>query len=239
MTLKIKDIAEIYDLISSASKDHEERKVCISIRKELISKKEIVKLAFDTRKFNSESDYHPRRGLQNYRRSEAFISTALSNKIQIIQKLKQVLDKIKEEFITYPEYQDSYCRILLNTVDNVLRTNINDNDFSETQQSAGSVNYLEELLFARYRLTLENMSNLSDHDLKQNLLNKDEILKHKEILAPSFKSTADSNLINRATIQANNYNDLLNKLFDVKATAENKNVKRTVSITIEDSIIEE
>lgn len=236
--LKIKNIAEIYNLIFDASKGYQERKICIASRNDVLNKP-IIKVAFDARKFNSETDFHPRRGLQNYQRSESFISNALSNKIFTIKKLKDVLEKIKSEFITYPEYQDSYCRILLNTVNNVLRENIKDNEFSENQQSAGSFNYLEEILFARYRLTLENIANLSENDLKQNLLNKDEILKHKEILAPSLQSNAADPIINRAVIQANSYNDLLNKLFDVKATAENKNVKRTVSITIEDSIVEE
>ena len=142
---------------------------------------DMVKVAFDTRRIDKNA-YNPRRGLQNYIRSDKFIPDELSNKIKCLSKLKNVLDDIKKVHISSYEWQDSNARILLSSIDNGLRTIVKDGDISESQPALGGINYLEELLFVRYRLGFDNLSQLSENDIKQIILSKDENLSSSGII---------------------------------------------------------
>lgn len=197
-----------------------------------ISSGGIIKLAFDTRRINQETDYNPRRGLQNYHRSEQFISEAYQQKIANFSKLKVILDQLKEKYGREPEWQDSYCRVLLNTLDNSLRINQKDGDFGESQPSIGSFDYVEELLFARYRLEMNSIAKYGEEKLKEILLSKDEPLIRKTNLS-QFEIT-------KRDVSEKPYDALIDKLFNgVRASKENPNVKRSVTITIHDTFLDD
>jgi hypothetical protein len=185
-----------------------------------------IKTAFDTRRTNQEIDYNPRRNLQNYHRSDPFISKDASEKIKTFFKLKVAVDEIKDDFLREPEWNDSYTRVLSSTLDKALRIGQNDMDFFQPH-----LDYLDELLYLRYRLKQEDINKIGEKELKEIILAKDEKLLYKNIYA-NYKMKKDSK-------KEVNDDNLMEKLFgNVKASKDNKNVERTVKITINDKILE-
>jgi hypothetical protein len=231
--MKQEILLEIYQIIAEGSLSRIERKGASSLRKfamnEISSGKGFTKVAFDSRRIDQETEYNPRRGLQNYNRSEQFVSEAMAQKIKNFAKLRNVLVGLKDKYGKEPEWQDSNARVLLSTLDKGLRVNEKDGDFSEAQPAMGSLDYIEELLHVRYRLGFDDMTKLGELDLKKALLAKDEELTRKDV---------NSSLeISKKDVSNQSYNDLIDKLFGgVKATEENPVVERTVTITIRDSI---
>jgi hypothetical protein len=190
--------------------------------------KPLVKVAFDTRRVNQNTDFNPRRNLQFYHRSEPFITEDLSSKLKTFFKLKIAVDGIKEEFVSDPDYLDSYCRILSLALDKTLRVDQKDFDFARPQ-----MDYLEELLYLRYRLKPDDIQRFNEKELRDIVLNRDEKLVHKQIFAQYKTDNIKKNS------QTEVKDTLIDKLFgETRATKENKNVKRSVTITIDDQIIE-
>jgi len=194
----------------------------------------LVKTAFDTRRTNQYTDFNPRRNLQYYHRSESFITKDSSEKIKTFFKLKTAVDSIKEDFLGDPEWLDSYCRILSAALDRTLRIEQKDMDFTKPQ-----MDYLDELLYLRYRLKDDDITRLNEKEIRNIILDKDEKLLHKQIYA---------NYNNGGMLKQNNSvhqlvkgpDNLIDKLFgDVKANKDNKNVERSVTITINDKIMDE
>lgn len=253
--MELLDVLDIYCVIIKSADDIAQRRRSFSIRKNSLSNSfGFTKNAFDTRRINQETDYIPRRGLQNYHRSEAFLSESMSHKLEAFTKLADVLTQLKREFGKQPAWQDSYTRVLLSSVDKGIRTNIKDGDYSDTQPSVGSLDYLEELMYVRYRLTPDNLLAMSPETLKEAILQKDELLVHGdknyEQITPmdvskfSYDTLVDKMLTTLATVMANQKqaapdDNLTNKLFDVKATKDNPEVERSVMITIKDKIVNE
>lgn len=233
--MNIKDFSELYLLISGGSQDISARKEAISLRKDSLNSlinSGFKKLAFDTRRINQETEFNPRRGLQNYHRSEKFITEATSQKIKNFLKLKKVLQELKDKYGKEPEWQDSYARVLLNTLEKSLRVEEKDGDYAEGQPGMGSFDYLEELLYVRYRLEMNNIQSMSEEKLKKIILDKDEALTHTDANA------AVSCEVSKRDVATQGYDTLLEKLFGgVKATAENPEVERTVTITIKDKFV--
>lgn len=254
--MKIDEILEIYGLIANGSSNIAIRKQTNAIRKKALLSAStpgtIIKNAFDTRRINQETDYIPRRGLQNYHRSEKFISDEIAIKIQAFTKLNKVLLELKLEFGKQPEWQDSYTRVLASSIQKGLRTDQSDGDFSDAQPSMGSFAYLEELLYVRYRLTTDNLLSMANSDLRNCILKKDELLVsggHQDnyIITPSdvnkysYDHMVDKMLATMATVMTQfkppqAEDTLTSKLFDVKATKDNPEIERTVTITIKDKI---
>jgi hypothetical protein len=230
--MNIIDVIDIFELISRGTENLPSRSIMLTRRKKILSELKhptLIKNAFDTRRINQEEEVNPRRGLQNYNRSESFISQAMEEKLKSLARLKKVLGSLKEIYGKEPEWQDSNARILLSNVDKCLRTNINDRDFTDTQPGVGSVDYLEELLHVRYRLAMSELSKIAEQELKDAILSKDEDLTHKDL--------NNSLEITKADIGKHGYDTLLEKLFDgVRATKDNPEVERTITITIKDSI---
>src|ERR1700733_8431710 len=112
-----------------------------------LSQSPITKIAFDTRRINQDTDFNPRRNLQNYHRSTPFISKDAASQIKSLFKLKTAADSIREDFIGDPDYLDSYSRILLSALDRTLRVNQKDMDFFQPQ-----LDYVNEMLYLRYRI---------------------------------------------------------------------------------------
>lgn len=232
--MDITEILEIYQIIAEGSEKALARREGLALRKialDSILNGAIVKIAFDTRRINQETDYNPRRGLQNYNRSEQFMTDANSQKITNFTKLKNILGELKTKYGREPEWQDSYSRVLLNTLDIALRTNQNDGDFGETQSSIGSFDYVEELLFTRYRLETNSISKYGEEQLRNIILSKDESLIRKTDI-PKYEIT-------KRDVSTQPYDSLMDKLFNgVRASRENPEVERTVTITIKDKFVE-
>jgi hypothetical protein len=151
----------------------------------------IVKNAFDTRRMNQDTDFNPRRNLQHYHRSTPFISKDAGEQLKTFFKLKIAVDSIKEDFTGDSDWLDSYARILSTALDRTLRVEQKDMDFFQPQ-----MDYLNEMLYLRYRLNEEDITKMSETELKSIILNKDEKLFHKQIFAKYNK-----NEIKKETIQ--------------------------------------
>lgn len=228
--MNLDNVAELYELIVSGVQNIPSRKQAILLRKAGLeactSGEGFKKLAFDTRRIDQETEYNPRRGLQNYQRSEAFITEALSQKLANFAKLRDVLENLRLEFGREHEWQDSNARVLLATLDNGLRTMIKDGDYATTQPAQGSLDYIEELLHVRYRLTFDDLSKLGSNELRRIILSKDEELTRRDI---------NKVQITKGDVAQQNYDSLMDKLFSgCRASADNPDVERTITITIRD-----
>jgi len=233
--MKLDEVLELYSLITRGTQNVAQRKLSRMLRKSglnsIQSGQGFTKIAFDTRRIDQETEYNPRRGLQNYQRSEAFITEAMSQKIKNFAKLRRVLEGLKQTYGREHEWQDSNARVLLSTLDNGLRTITKDGDFTDSQPGLGSFDYLEELLHVRYRLTFDDLVKMGESDLKKVILLKDEELTHKD--------TSGNLEITKSDVASQTYDTLLEKLFGgVRATKENPEVERTVTITIKDKFVE-
>jgi len=225
------EVLEIYSLITNGMQDIPDRKKSIILRKSFLKEtSSFVKNAFDTRRIDQKNQIIPRRGLQNYSRSEAFITEAMSQKIKNFTKLKKAINLLKNQYGQEREWQDSNARILLSTLDNGLRTFQKDGDFSESQPSVGNLDYIEQLLNVRYRLSFDDLTRLNENELKKVILAKDHELSNKDLNEKLY--------INKSDIEKNSYQDLFEKLFDKpKFGSDGKSVERTITITIKDSVV--
>jgi len=252
--MKIDEILELYQLISLGNENIDSRKRSMALRKKgLKLSSSMVKIAFDTRRINQETEFMPRHNLRNYQRSEPFISEDLAEKLINFAKLKNILEDLKNQYGRLPEWQDSNCRVLLSTLNNGLRSIQQDGDYTSCQPAMGSLDYIEEILQMRYRLSFDDLTKLSEVDLKKSLLSKDENLLHKNV---------NDMLITKSDVSNQSYNSLMEKMFsnikesvdikldkmqvpdllleklfgNVKASSENPEVERVVTITIKDSV---
>lgn len=231
--MKLDNVAELYELIVSGVENIPSRKQAILLRKAGLdswtSSNGFTKLAFDTRRIDQETQFNPRRGLQNYNRSEAFISEAVEQKLRNFAKLRNVLEDLRQEFGREHEWQDSNARVLLSTLDKGLRTGINDGDYAVSQPAQGSLDYIEELLHVRYRLAFDDLTKLAETDLRRVILSKDEELLHRDV---------NKVHITKSDVASQTYDTLMEKLFGgVRATKDNPEVERTVTITIKDKFV--
>jgi hypothetical protein len=231
--MKLDQLTDLYSLISRGTANVSARKLSMRLRKSGLNAavgNGFTKVAFDTRRIDQETEYNPRRGLQNYNRSEAFVSEAISQKIVNFAKLRKVLVGLKEVYGKEPEWQDSNARVLLSTLDKGLRTDIHDGDFATNQPGVGSFDYIEELMHVRYRLGFDDLTKMGEADLKKSILSKDEELIRKDV--------SQALEITKQDVSKEGYDSLMNKLFDgCRASAENETVERTITITIRDSIL--
>lgn len=230
-------VTELYNLISRGSQDVSTRKQSRLLRKVALETvtagQGFTKMAFDTRRIDQETEYNPRRGLQNYQRSEQFISEGLAQRIKNFAKLRKVLNGIKEVYGKDNDWQDSNARILLTAIDKGLRTGLDDGDFgAQNQPGVGSFDYLEELMNVRYRLTYDDLIRMGESELKNVILSKDEELVRKDV-----KQALE---ITKNDVATKGYDSLIEKLLEgCKASAENPDVERTITITIRDKFHKE
>lgn len=202
----------------------------------------IVKVAFDTRRVNQETTRIPRSNLQYWHRSQEFIDDMEQSKIDVFAKLQVVMEDIKRAYGTRPDWHDSYARVLADAVGRILRVKQGDNDIGRAQLA-----YLEQLLDARYRLTMDEIQTLSSDDLQNRILKKDESLLKKGLiysepkLADTLTTHANMFKNNMATSQMPSVQlkqeDALASLFGGGLRREGeRSVERTVTITIKDEV---
>lgn len=235
--MSLLEVTELYNLISRGSQEVGTRKQSRQLRKvaleSVASGKGFNKLAFDTRRVDQETEYNPRRGLQNYNRSEQFLSEGVAQRVKNFAKLRNALNGLKDIFGKDHEWQDSNARILLTAVDKGLRTGINDGDYgSMNQPGVGSFDYLEELMNVRYRLTYDDLTRMGETELKNVILAKDESLVRKDV-----KQALE---ITKGDVATKSYDSLIEKLLEgCKASEDNPDVERTITITIRDKFHKE
>lgn len=223
-----------------------ERSARVAALNSIASPKPIIKQAFDTRRIDQETQRNPRQNLQYWNRSDQFIDEDTQNKINVYSKLMEVLDNIKKSYGTQPEYHESYARVLHENVERALRLKIGDQDIFAPQLA-----YLDQLIFARYRLTPDDIVKNSSFDLRDKILAKDENLIRRGAYLNSTnieKNSLDKNALstngnmqvpyvianqNPVVIQ-----DALGKLFEqpMQRKAGEKIVERTITITIRDEV---
>lgn len=251
-------IIELYQLISKGTENMPSRKQSIQLRKDglisCVSDEGFTKLAFDTRRIDQETEYNPRRGLQAYHRSEKFISETMGIKLQALLKLRKGVQDLKEIYGREPAWQDSYSRILLSNLDKGLRINEQDGDFTADQPGMASIDYIDQLLQARYRLSMESIANMEDNELKKIILAKDEELtnaplnREMQISKRDIDENSYADLMTKAFKQIEmskisvprEHDDLMDKLFGgVRASKENPEIERTVTITIKDKFADQ
>jgi len=235
VVINLDAVSEIFQLISRGIKDIPSRRQSMELRRfalqRISSGNGFKKVAFDTRRIDQELDINPRRGLQNYHRSESFISEAISQKLINFSKLKNALEALKTKYEREPAWQDSYARVLLSTLNKGLRSEQQDGDFTDSQPGVGNLDYIEELLHVRYRLTFDDLTRMSESELQKRILDKDEDLNYKDINEVLEISKHD--------VSTQTYDALLEKLFGgIRATKENPEVERTVTIIIKDKFVE-
>ena len=100
--MKLETFTELYNLISNGTEGITSCKTSMRLRKvglnSFISGQGFNKVAFDTRRIDQEVEINPRRGLQNYNRSEAFLSELKGEKLKNFDKVRNVLNKIKDDY---------------------------------------------------------------------------------------------------------------------------------------------
>lgn len=235
--MSLLEATELFNLISRGSENVVSRKQARGLRKialiSTISGEGFTKVAFDTRRINQETDYIPRRGLQNFNRSEAFLSEGVAQRVKNFAKLRNVLVGLKNVYGKEHEWQDSNTRILLTAIDKGLRTDQNDGDFAvHNQPGIGSFDYLEELLAMRYRLTYDDLVKMGEAELSKVILDKDEDLSRSDV-----KQAIE---ITKNDVATKSYDSLIEKLLDgCKASANNPDVERTITIIIRDKFHKE
>lgn len=234
--MKIETISELYSLIARGAENVPTRKQAIKLRKIALtsfsSGAGFTKVAFDTRRIDQGTEIIPRRNLQNYQRSEEFITEATGQRLKNLAKVRRVLGNLKDKYGREHEWQDSNARVLLSTIDKGLRSDFKDGDYTDAQPGVGSLAYIDELLHVRYRLSFDNLCSMAESDLEKVILSKDEELTRQGVHRALEISKSD--------VATQSYDTLMEKLFgNVRATKDNPEVERTVTITIKDKFVEQ
>ena len=201
-------------------------------RHQRLAPPKLVKVAFDTRRVNQNLDFNPRRNLQYYQRSEPYMDAQTADKVQLFFKVKIAADLIREQFLGEPDWLDSHTRILCNALDETLRIDQKDFDYSYSR-----LGYLEELLYVRYRLRPEDILRHSQDELRDIFFKKDERLVHRGVFVNYKQDLTKKG--NPEVLASSDLDLLVDRLFgNTKISKDNKDVERSVHITIRDRIID-
>lgn len=193
------------------------------------------KYAFDANKIDQENERNPRENLQYYHKNSDIDEDA-TNKLKKISKLVPILDNIKKAYGSQPEYLTSYCKSLHETLNRTLKVTADNLDIFGPQ-----INYLEQLLYVRYRLSMDDLSTMTDNELKYSILKKDENLIKKGMFLQLTEddSTKQTKQILKDGNQSIN-DGIVNAIFGNNQFRRDgeKSVTRTITITINDTVLE-
>jgi hypothetical protein len=203
-----------------------------------VGQNQITKVAFDTRRVDQEGTRNPRKNLQYWHRSDQFIEEEDEKKLKTFAKLAKVLTKMKTELGTSPEWFESYSRQLYDNVSRILRVKEADMDIFRPQLS-----YLEQLIFARYRLSMENLEKLSSEEIQDKILAKDEELIGRSAYLKETRGedeNVNSIRIKDANGQPLTQDSIIQAIFGSGSLRKDgeKTVERTITITLRDNVIE-
>lgn len=196
------------------------------------------KVAFDTRRFDQETTRNPRSNLQNWVRSEQFIDDDTQGKIDVFARMLKPLEELKQSYGAQPEWHDSYSRTLYDHVHRILRVKEADMDIFRPQ-----IAYLEQLMFARYRLSMEELKRIKEADLKEAILKKDEnLMKRGAYLALTHDANVKQSTSGLMAKDGNGLTQesIVNAIFgnnNIRREGE-KTVERTITITVRDTVVE-
>jgi hypothetical protein len=228
---KIEDQQESSMIVSSA------RRAALS---NILESKIMKKVAFDTRRIDQSTQGNPRQNLQYYNRSQQFIDAELDNRMAALAELVDPLDSIREKYGTQPEFFSSYVSQLYDLVYRALQVKK-----AELNVFRPQIDYLEQLLFARYRLTMEDLRSLDKKALEEKLLAKDENLLKRGAYLKKTKTLETPKQANNPVVMKDGneggmQQNLVNAIFgnnDFRREGE-KTVERTITITIRDNVVE-
>jgi hypothetical protein len=193
------------------------------------SYKPIVKQAFDTRRTNQVTERNPRRNLQFYHRAEPFIDEDENEKLNRFAKLMKVTANIKNEYGNEPEWFDSYARQLHEGLERALRVKEADLVIFKPQ-----LKYLEQLVYARYRITMEDMNKCGEEELKKIILGKDESLIKR---GAYLKETG--NVVIKDGNNKNVQDSIVNAIFGAPIRKDGeRTVERVITISVVDKVID-
>jgi hypothetical protein len=226
----ISDFSGLFRLISRAQQDISHRYFEHQLRLSALSehtRSPMVKIAFDTRHIDRQNTYNPRRGLQYYHRSQPYLPEEISSSVNGLSKLRAAVRNIQMEHGSRPEWQDSYARVLLSTLDNGLRTITGDRNYTSHQPGMGSLGYIRQMLHVRYRLSPEQLNTLSEQELRKIVLGKDEGL------LDGIKPHSNEKTIARHQVAEQGYDRLMEKLFGgLHASEEHPDIERSITVII-------
>lgn len=199
----------------------------------------LTKLAFDQRKFDPTKDIHPRTALQNYIRNDEYLDRTATKEVEILLKLKKPIEEIYKEYHSLPEWIDSYSRSLQNGLDRIMNIS-----FGELELFKPQIEYLKQLLYLRYRLSLEDILSKSEEELKKIILEKDEKMVKSHTLDKLKSSAAKEEIKKEAPIIKDSngltQESIVNAIFgnnQIRRSGE-KTVERTITITIRDQVLD-
>lgn len=199
----------------------------------------LVKLAFDTRRVDQETERNPRTNLQYWHRTDPFIDESDQKKLEIFAKLYKIVNGLKSKLGSQQEWHESYVRQLYDNLNRILRIKQADLDIFRPQLS-----YLEQIIFARYRLSMENLEKYADVELEKALLKKDEALtgKHEYLKATEDKvDVVKDSGVSKNGLEKTTQESIVNAIFGAANLRTNgeKTVERTITIKIVDNVVEE
>lgn len=193
-----------------------------------------VKKAFDTRNIDQEKTRNPRENLQYWHRTDPFLDPEVEEKVKIFARLIEPLEDIKSQFGDQQDYFSSYSRVLYENVNRILRVKEADMDIFKPQ-----INYLEQLLFNRYRLTEEDIKCFSKESLKERILLKDEdMVKRAKIVGVTSVAKQEQTIVKDGRTDLTQQS-IVNAIFGQQFRQPGeKTVERTITITIRDNVVE-
>lgn len=195
----------------------------------------LVKVAFDTRKFNPELDRNPRNTVQHYHRAAEFIDSDDQKKIEIFSKLIKPINEIKDKFATDPDWHDSYARLLYDNLNKTLLIKESDVEVFRPQME-----YLSQIMYLRYRITMEDIAKMSSEEIKDIILKKDEKLMKKGAIIKEMMVPKENKVIVKDGDKTNTQESIINAIFgnnNIRRDGE-KTVERTITITIKDTVLD-
>lgn len=190
--------------------------------------KPIKKVAFDTRRINQHTERNPRTNAQYWNRTDPFITKESQEKINVFSKLMSVLKEIKGQYGSSPEFHESYARVLHDDVERILRVKIGDNDIAEPQLA-----YLEQIMFLRYRLSMDDILNNNNVDIKRSILEKDEnLLKRGLFMSETKSKRGDTKVVKSNSDNNEKYTAAISSFLDSSILKNSLDGKKQKTITI-------
>lgn len=207
----------------------------------------IKKIAFDTRRINQQTQRIPRPNLQYWNRSQQFVDDECENSVKALSNLLKPLENIKIKYGHHPEYFQSYARSLHDSVKRAVKVSGDNLEIFKPQ-----LDYLEQLVFARYRLSMEDLEKLSTEVIYDRIIKRDEELIRRDAYLRATSNETEitvesepkksNNVILKDSDKTGGLtqDSIVNAIFGnnkIRRDGEKK-VERTITITIRDEVVD-